>query len=672
MATEVPQDVGGDRRLRLVAVAIAAVAVLLCLATVVVHVWAGAQGTALVGPHPSDLALGSLFPLAGAVVLWRQPRNASGWVLLSCVLVAVSAFAHQWARLDQADPGSVPAAALAVWLAAWTFAPYWAQPALLPLLFPDGRPPTGRSRRLLKVVLVVLAAMTLAAMFGPNDEISDLGRPNPLGITVGPDPLLWVFPVVQMGGTLLLWLGAAPLALAIMLRRQRCAEGAERAQLQWLMLGIVALLVLTVTSTALPEPASVLLFALGFASVPLALAVAVLRHGMLDVEVVVNRTIVYAGLTGASLLVYLAVVALAGRSLSTDGAAPVAAGLVVAAAAAARSRVQRWVDRRLFGARRDPYAVVQQVAASTAAAEAPEAALDALVTSVGAALRLPFVQVLDACGEPVAETGEPAVGTHVVPVVDRGREVGMLVVGRRSRKERLRPEELSALQEVAHRAGMLLSARQLTADLRRSYAEVIRVREEERRRLRRELHDGVGPALAGTALQLDSLASRLAHEPELAARVQRLRDRLQDTVGEVRLIVDGLRPAALDELGLPGALRALATEPGDPVHVEVTTDLPEQLAAGVEAATYRIAGEAVANVLRHAGAQRATVSVQVVDGDLQLEVCDDGTGFGPERTAGVGLQSMHDRATEIGGTLVVDSASGAGTTVRARLPLQRR
>jgi signal transduction histidine kinase len=391
-----------------------------------------------------------------------------------------------------------------------------------------------------------------------------------------------------------------------------------------------------------------------------------------DRPVVVNRTIVYAGLTAASVVGYLAVVALAGRWLGVQGTAPVVAGAVVAVAAAARTRVQRWVDRRLFGSRGDPYEVVRSVGASTAAADAPDAALAALVATVHAALRVPFVQVLDSDGESVAEAGEPVAGTHVHPVVDRGRQLGVLVVGRRSPREKLRADEQSALHEVARRAGALLSSRQLSADLQRSYEQLFRVREEERRRLRRELHDGIGPALAGTALQLDSLAGRLREQPELAQRAERLRDRLQSTVSEVRRIVDGLRPAALDELGLPAALQAFATDADDPVEVAVSTDLPDRLPAGVEAAAYRIAGEAVANALRHGGGRRASVTARVVDDELHLDVVDDGTGFGTGATAGVGLQSMHDRAAEVGGTLVVDSAPGSGTTVRAVLPLQRR
>lgn len=657
--------------LRAVALGTAALAVLLVGAAFAVHLVARRRGLDVAPPLGSDVVLATLFPLAGALVLWRQPRNTVGWVLLSSALVAVSVLAHQWAETVIEQPGSLPFGEASFWFAAWTFAPYWAQPALLPVLFPDGRLPSPRWRRFVRVVAALLAVMTVTAMVSPNDDVSELGVANPLGLAFAPDsPVHVVWAPLQFVPVVLLWFVAAPVALAGMVARQRRATGRERAQLQWLLLGVVAMLVLTIGSTPLPKPVGDVLFAAGFACVPLAMVVAVLRHRMLDVELVVNRTIVYAGLTGLSVLAYLAFVALAGRWLSGSGAAPLAAGLVVALAAAGRSRLQQEVDRRLFGARSDPYALLQRVGASTAAADAPDAALAALVRTVREALRVPFVQVLDARGEPVAEVGEPVAGTHVVPVVDRGRRLGVLVVGRRSRRERLRPEELTALGDVAHRAGALLSARQLSGELQRSYAALVRVREEERRRLRRELHDGVGPALAGTALQLDSLASRLRDE-ELARRAERLRDRLQDTVGEVRRMVDGLRPAALDELGLPAALQALETDADDPVHVRVAADLPADLPAGVEAAAYRIAGEAVANALRHAGARSTTVTAHVVDDALHLVVADDGGGFGTDVTAGVGLESMHERAAEVGGVLSVHSTPG-GTSVRAVLPLQER
>ena len=249
-----------------------------------------------------------------------------------------------------------------------------------------------------------------------------------------------------------------------------------------------------------------------------------------------------------------------------------------------------------------------------------------------------------------------------------GRQVGVLRVGHRHQTERFRPEEASALGDVARQAASVLHAADLSADLQASRERIVVAREEERRRIRRDLHDGLGPELAGMALQLDSLASRLRAHADLAERAVRLRDRLQHTVTEVRRIVEGLRPSAIDELGLAEALRQLGAagaDPGFAVRVPATFgDLP----AAVEVAAYRIAAEACTNVIRHAQASRCSIEAEVWNGWLTLTVADDGRGFGAEAAVGVGLRSMHDRANEVGGSVEIRSAPD-GTTVSSRLPL---
>ncbi len=611
----------------------------------------------------SDLVVAALFPIIGVVVLRRDPRNTTGWILLSGSLVGVSVLAHQWAYdTGVARPGYLPLGQLATWLSAWTYWPYWLQPTLLPVLFPTGRAPSRRWRRFTIGVLVVATVGMLASMFKADADIEGMGLANPLGLdALGIAPSL-----LQPGAVALLGLVASPIAIAGLARRQRRAEGIERAQMQWLLLGFAACLALGLVS-AVVASAGDLLFSLGFAAIPVSIAVAILRHGLFEVEVAVNRTIVFSLLTGMSLVTYLGLVAFVGRATSgsTSEIGPYAAALVVALATSGRSQLQRLVDRRLFGARRDPMSVVQQVAESTASAADP---LSALTETVRAALRLPFVQVLGAHGEPLAASGRAIVGTHVLPVVERGRRIGVLVVGRRSRGERLRPEEQTALEDVARRVATLLHTAALTADLQGSYERTVQAREEERKRLRRDLHDGVGPALAGMALQLDSLAGKLHGDPDLAARAEGLRDRLRGTVGEVRRIVDGLRPPAVDELGLAGALRALGSA-DSAVRIVVDVDLPPALPAAVEVAAYRIAAEAITNAVRHAGASVVTLHATAYDGAVRLTVHDDGRGFGAEATAGIGLESLHDRAIEVGGQLLVDSRPAAGTTVTAVLPV---
>jgi len=214
-----------------------------------------------------------------------------------------------------------------------------------------------------------------------------------------------------------------------------------------------------------------------------------------------------------------------------------------------------------------------------------------------------------------------------------------------------------------------MEAGSLIHELQLSRERLVAAREEERRRLRHDLHDGVGPELAGMALQLDSLSTRLRGDPELAARAERLRDQMRRTVAEVRRAVDDLRPPALDQLGLAGALREQLSAYGSG---ELQVGELPPLPAAVEVGAYRIAGEAVANALRHSGAHRCVVRVEVEEGWLVVEVVDDGRGLAPDALPGVGLTSMRERAAEVGGRFEVGLGPHGGTLLRARLPRAAR
>lgn len=658
------------------AVGVAAVSVALCAGAVAL-LWLAPAHHSYGYDLSGDLVVGCLFPLAGALIAVREPGNRCAWVLLSAGLVAVSAFSHEWAYDGLARPGLLPFVPVATWLAGWTFAPYWLQATLLPVLFPDGRFPSGRWRRFVAGVLIAVAVVTVVAMFKPDPNVEGLGVRNPLGI--GPAHVGHAWRFLLLGPVLVLAFGAAPVALVALAARQRRASGRVRAQLQWLLLGFVAcFLILAVGGVA-----SLFLtgsvtgghygLTVAFAMIPLSVAIAVVRHGLFDIELVLNRAIVYAALTGLGLAAYAGLLALTGAGAGRGRYAPLLAAAIAAALTAARSRFQRFVDRRLFGARRDPYEVVRRVGVSVAAAETPGQGMASLVGTVCEVLALPYAAVEPASrvGGAVrgAESGRPVPWVEDLPAVHRGRQVGVLRVGHRHRGERFRSEEASALAEVARRAASLLHAADLSADLQASRERIVIAREEERRRLRRDLHDGLGPELAGMALQLDSLASGLRTHADLAERAIRLRDRMQHTVTEVRRIVEGLRPSAVDELGLAEALRQLAAAGADlevAVHVPATFgDLP----AAVEVAAYRIAAEACANVIRHARASRCSIQAEIRDGWLRLTVADNGTGFGADAAVGVGLQSLHDRAAEVGGSLEIRSTPG-GTTVSSRLPLE--
>ena len=611
-----------------------------------------------------DVLLASCYPVVGAVVLGRQRTARLALVFLSASLVGPYLLAGQYAVVahDRGDPGLLATAC--AWLAAWGFVPYFVVLGLLLLLFPDGHVASRRWRWVVLACVGVLALATVGRMFADTAvDASRGGVRNPLGLALWPNYLL----LAGSWGSFAL---GVPLGLLSLLQRLRRATGTERAQVQWLVLGGVGLLVCFAGSFLLPDGAEDVVFGLALLCVPLSVLVAMVRHGLFDVELVLSRAIVLALLTGAVLASYAAVVALVGVLTPDRRSAYVAVAVVALLAAGGRDALQRGVDRLLYGERRDPYAVVDRIGRRLELATGPADAVEALVSELRSVLRLPYAGVVpeDTRLRPV-EDGTAAYDVEVLPLSASGRSVGVLRVGHRSRGEEFTAPERAALTDVARRLGALLEAGALTHDLQLSRERLVAAREEERRRLRHDLHDGVGPELAGMALQLDSLSARLAGDPELAARAERLRDQMRRTVAEVRRAVDDLRPPALDQLGLAGALREqLATYGWVELHVG---DLPP-LPAAVEVAAYRIAGEAVANAVRHSGARRCAVRVELEEGWLVVEVVDDGRGLTPDAPPGVGLTSMRERAAEVGGRFEVGPGPDGGTVLRARLPRAAR
>ncbi len=665
-----------------VAAAAAAFSVACAVASVAVYAYnASHLGARVRFFYADNLVVGILYPLVGAFLVRRRPGNAVGWLLTATSVLGVNALANQYAVAGQlVAPGTLPGARAAAWVATWGWTPELAVPAFLPLLFPDGTLPSPRWRPFARVAAACFGLLVAAAMFAPMGTDADHAVSNPLGISPAFDALVLVMVAV-------IGLVVTPVAVVGLVLRQRRAVGAERAQLQWLSLAVVVTIVLGVAAAAARQPAQEALWALAFSAIPVGIVIAVVRYRLFDVEVVLNRTVVYGLLTAVVLAGYFGAVVGVGEAAQRTGL--VAVVVLALLAAAARDRVQRGVDRLLFGYRKDPYAVVSRVGRRLDDASGPLDALRQLTVELRTVLRLPFAAVLpDDPGLAPVESGRGVAGTVDVPVTVQSQHVATLRVGRRHNGERFRPDELSALTDVARYAGALVQAAALIAELQRSRETLVTAREEERRRLRRDLHDGVGPELAGLALQLDSLASRLAADTDLADRASVLRDRMRQTVAGVRRVVDDLRPPALDELGLADALRqhlaVYAAAPAGTPHavipdagtsaapdaVRVTTDGPlPPLPAAVEVAAYRIAGEAVANAFRHGQATTCTVRLSADHDHLDLDVGDDGTWIPPDATPGVGLASMRDRAAELGGVLSIETGP-AGTTVHGRLPLR--
>jgi signal transduction histidine kinase len=403
-----------------------------------------------------------------------------------------------------------------------------------------------------------------------------------------------------------------------------------------------------------------------------------------DIDVIINRTLVYAALTACVIGLYLVIVGYLGLVFRTEQnqlLSLVATAFVALLFQPLRLWLQRLVNRLLYGQRDEPYAVLARLGQRLEGTLVPEAALKSIVQTMCEALKLPYAAILlEDHGQlrVAAAAGRQVAHVERWPLTYQQESVGELLIAPRAPGEQLNSSDRRLLQDLSRQAGTAVHAVRLTADLRQARERLVTAREEERRRLRRDLHDGLGPQLASQALTIDAARSLMHRDPQAADRLLvDLKQQSQAAVADVRHLVDGLRPAALDDLGLIGSLRvATSTLAHGGLDVEIVTPRPlPQLTAAVEVATFRIVQEAVTNVVRHANATHAWVCIQHAEGtraELNIEVRDDGHGFEPSTSAGagagVGLTSMRERADELGGRVEFDSGPG-GTTVRAWLPL---
>lgn len=411
---------------------------------------------------------------------------------------------------------------------------------------------------------------------------------------------------------------------------------------------------------------------------PLIIATSIVRYRAFDIDVVVRRSLVYGGLTVGVIATYGLTAALLGAllgGLSPFATSLVSTGLAAIVALPMRDGLQRIVTRLLYGDREEPVRAIRRLGERLELSVDPEAMPRIVVDTVADALRLPYVAFelgVPPTARLVAERGPRPGDTIARPLVFRSRTVGRLLVGPRGPTDPLSASDLRLLDDLTRQVGVAAHAALLTEDLRTSRERIVAAREEERRRLRRDLHDGLGPALAAIGMRAEAAEGLVATDPEASERLlAELRHEVAAAVVDIRRLVDGLRPPAIDDLGLVGALRLAAdglTGAG-PTRVSIVSDdtLPE-LPAAVEVAAYRIASEAMTNAVRHAAA--ATCSVRLVGGDdLVVTVEDDGRGLPAERRDGVGLPSMQERAAELGGECSVEPGPTGGTRVVARLPL---
>jgi two-component system NarL family sensor kinase len=628
-------------------------------------------GAALVSAWPTLVLLAFFFLTAGYVFL-RRPQDPAAqlwFVAAGCMALGSSSWILGMQPLDFGSPLRLGAYFLTVSAYVLT----WATLLHFSLIFPGGRDVKAPRVTRWWPYMLCAALYAIHLVVGLADASSQIQRLDTM-LTVSWLPERVIPPLI---------------AIVLAVKYRRATEPTSRRGLQWIFLTTAVAVGLYMALEIAPMEAwgrSLLpwgIHPLLFIPVPIALAAAVLRFQAFDLQVIVRRSLLFGLLMVGIFAVFGSTVGLV-ISL-TKNLSLVAVGLVAAVATAMLlpllQRMQKFANRLVYGDRDDPYLMLDRLGRSVEASMAPDAVLGAIVVAVAEALKVPYVEIrLTEPGrrQMSAGVGKPGGGPLLrIPVRHQGQIVGSLIAGQRTPGEPLTARDRRALIMLADKAGAAAAVIWLNSDLRESRQQLVQTREEERQRLQRDLHDGVGPTLAAHVLQLQTVRNLLAHDPARADRlITQMSAQLQELIGEIRRLVEQLRPLALDQLGLASALEETVRTfnvdlPREQrqfnVKLEADGQLPS-LPAAVEVAAYRIAVEAITNSARHAGAKDCTIRLSATDA-LRLVIDDDGRGIGPDARLGVGLKSMRERAAEVGGHIDITNREPHGTRINATLPL---
>ena len=630
----------------------------------------------LASSNSANLDLGSVLDFAalaagGLLLAWLRPRNPIGWLLvLSGSLGAVCNAGQTYGTRAIVIPQEhLPLGTLALSLSA----PLWIPcllipPTLLLLRYPSGAIASRWDRHFDRAAVIGFVLLWIGYATHSNSVTDEVKNHQPP-----------IHPPSAISGAIMA-VGAAVLLSDLLIigastiRRMLHSGFPERQQLAWL-----------ITTTF---PAFILVFlpiqwlgTVGFAFVSLAIAVGVLRYRLLGIEVVVRRALLYGSMTGLVLLVFVAVTA--GLAIVLPhGPVPqvVAATIIAVGIVPMRDRLQRIVDHIVYGERNDPWTALERLSTPLSGPTESDV-LPAIVAAVARAVRSPSAALLAPDGTAVAVSGNAPVAftaTAGVSVALRygGEDLGSLMIAPRRGETALAAADRRLLDAIAPLVAAVWHAGRLADDLSEARGRLVDATEAERDRLRRELHDGLGPSLTGIGLGLEAVErSSGARQDAQAALLTRLRAEAARSLDEVRRIIDDLRPGALTDLDLLAALRDRVAQvnANSRVHIDVCGPSSLELPPEVEAAAYRIADEAIVNVVKHAHATQCTVTVSM-DDCLHLSVADDGIGLGGqhiENGGRVGMTSMRQRAQRLGGTFAtLDRAPGLEVVVQ--LPVGRR
>lgn len=628
----------------------------------------------LAAANPGAIAFWLGLVVAGCFVYWRRPRDTAARAFLALGLVVPVGMTAYPAGLQVIDFASDDGP--------WTYVVgdiancfAWATMLLLSLEFPRPVPAFAR-RRWLRVLPFVLPFVLYAARYSLLESRSD-------------DPLTRLEGLILPSATSAVVV--TPLvALVLFVRLRQPGQTREnKLAIRVVLTSVLVTGLLFVVLGQLPQlvdgmprvalwlqPIALFISLVGVAA-------AMLRYRIYELDVIVRRSLLLEVALIVVGIAFLAVAWLLNRlGIATDRTQVVVGGLVAVSLIPLGHWVRQRLNRWFFGARDDSYQVVSQLRGVGSSVSIEDALTDAL-TRLTRTLRLVYAGIevdgRDGNEDIVVSVGEPDRPPTMVELEHHGQPWGRLSLGVSRGREPFGPRDRRLLDDVASQLGALVASLVMNRDLRRSRERIISAREEERRRIRRDLHDGLGPALAGQSMQLQFARELLRTDAkQVDAVLERMNGEVRDAIAEIRRLVDDLRPKVLDQLGLVSALRQHAAGAsfsrageGDVAGLmswSVSAGDVEPLPAAVEVAAYRIVLEGVNNAAKHSAASHCQVDLQRVDGTLRVTIADNGRGLPQEVRTGVGLGSMRERAEELGGTFDLVSTR-RGTTVTIHLPL---
>ena len=667
-----------------------------------------------------EIVIATTFALAGGVIAWRVPRNPTGWLLLSIGLVeGIAAVAAQLSVLNfVTHPGTLPVATWFLWLYSWVSALVYPTglAALTFLVIPIGRLPSRRWRPLVVVLLFFSATLALSSMLAPGPlsvgltNVPDVG--NPTGVEALRPLLASNQSTPGVTGVLYtIGLALALISASAPLVRVRRARGEEREQVKWIAYTIVVttainLVVVLLTLVDYQAFQSQLLWLIpigvGYGILlPVSIGIAVFKYRLYDIDIIINRTLVYGTLAVFITAVYVGIAVGIGALVGSGGKPNLGLSILATAIVAIgfqplRSRLQKLANRLVYGKRATPYEALSAFSSRVADSYASHDLLQRMTQVLGDATGAELAEVwLKSGGElrratayPQADLDRPPIpiangelridGTGVVvPVRHQDELLGALTVTKR-RNEQLTPMERRLIEDLAHQAGLVLKNVGLTAalearldELRASRQRLVTAQDEARRRLERNLHDGAQQNLVALKVKLGLVGMLVAKDPEKAkATVQELQADADEALQTLRDLARGIYPPLLADQGLRAALESQARKATLPVVVDAdgATRYPQE----IEAAVYFCCLEALQNAQKYGNATQVTVRLRENDHSLSVDVEDDGDGFDAGATrAGSGLTNMKDRIDALGGTFDVESSVGHGTRVHAQLPAPR-